>query len=169
MTLACSKDLDPEAGKVHRSDVISFTASLQADATAAPKVARSATSSYLGIAEEEWSLELRESSRPTRGLPVTELEGMDVGVYAYEYSGDTKVADVMSNYYYSFDNNEARINYLNGLLDAFREYMITNNLFDSNYDPFFLYRYNDGNIFAGNSITELYYKFKLFVTGYSNL
>lgn len=106
MTLACSKDLDPEAGKVHRSDVISFTASLQADATAAPKVARSATSSYLGIAEEEWNLELRESSRPTRGLPVTELEGMDVGVYAYEYSGDTKVADVMSNYYYSFDNNE---------------------------------------------------------------
>ena len=55
---------------------------------------------------------------------------------------------------YSFDNNETRINYLNSLLDAFREYMITNNLFDSNYDPFFLYVYNYGKMFEAESLTN---------------
>ena len=70
---------------------------------------------------------------------------------------------------YSFDNNGDRINYLNRLLDAFKEYMITNDLFDSNYDPFFLYVYNCGKMFEAESLTELYYKFKIFVIGYSNL
>ena len=70
---------------------------------------------------------------------------------------------------HSFDNNEDRINYLNRLLDAFRDYMVINNLFDSNYDPFFLYVYNDGKMFEAESLTKLYYKFKIFVTGYSNL
>ena len=90
----------------------------------------------------------------------------DLDIY---FNRDNKLYMLGLETIYSFDNNEDRINYLNRLLAAFRKYMATNDLFDSNYDPFFLYRYNDGNIFAGNSITELYYKFKLFVTGYSNL
>ena len=90
----------------------------------------------------------------------------DLDIY---FNRDNKLYMLGLETIYSFDNNEDRINYLDRLLAAFRKYIATNDLFDSNYDPFFLYRYNDGNIFAGNSITELYYKFKLFVTGYSNL
>ena len=70
---------------------------------------------------------------------------------------------------YSFETVADRISYLNRLLDTFREYMVTNDLFDSNYDPFFLYLYNYGKMFEAESLTELYYKFKIFVTGYSNL
>ena len=90
----------------------------------------------------------------------------DLDIY---FNRDNKLYMLSLETIYSFETVADRINYLNRLLDTFREYMVTNDLFDSNYDPFFLYRYNDGNIFAGNSITELYYKFKIFVTGYSNL
>ena len=70
---------------------------------------------------------------------------------------------------YSFETVADRINYLNRLLDTFKDYMVSNSLFDSNYDPFFLYLYNYGKMFEAESLTELYYKFKIFVTGYSNL
>ena len=70
---------------------------------------------------------------------------------------------------YSFETVADRINYLNRLLDTFKDYMGSNSLFDSNYDPFFLYLYNYGKMIEAESLTELYYKFKIFVTGYSNL
>jgi len=41
--------------------------------------------------------------------------------------------------------------------------------FDSTFDPHNLYLYNDGNFFQASSLTELYYKFEIFVTGYSQL
>ena len=70
---------------------------------------------------------------------------------------------------YEFNSNQDRIEYLNKSLRLFRNYLKENNLFDCNYDPFFLYRYNDGNLFIAESLTELCYKFSIFVTGYSNL
>lgn len=90
----------------------------------------------------------------------------DLDIY---YNRDNKLYMLDLETIYSFETIADRINYLNRLLDTFRDYMVTNKLFDSNYDPFFLYRYNDGKMFEAESLTELYYKFKLFVTGYSNL
>ena len=90
----------------------------------------------------------------------------DLDIY---YNRDNKLYMLDLETIYSFETVADRINYLNRLLDTFREYMVTNSLFDSNYDPFFLYVYNYGKMFEAESLTELYYKFKIFVTGYSNL
>ena len=90
----------------------------------------------------------------------------DLDIY---YNRDNKLYMLDLETIYSFETVADRINYLNRLLDTFREYMSTNKLFESNYDPFFLYVYNYGKMFEAESLTELYYKFKIFVTGYSNL
>ena len=90
----------------------------------------------------------------------------DLDIY---FNRDNKLYMLSLETIYSFETTAHRINYLNRLLDTFRDYMVTNSLFEYNYDPFFLYRYNDGKMFEAESLTELYYKFKIFVVGYSNL
>ena len=107
LLMACSKDLDRGIKEdVTPREIISFTASLQADASPAPQVASMSSASHLSIDEQDWDLELTESSRHTRGLPIDTLDGLHVGVYAYEFNEDIKVADLMKNKDYSFINHE---------------------------------------------------------------
>ena len=68
---------------------------------------------------------------------------------------------------YIFESNQARMDYLEKLGALFHQYM--KDKFDSTVDPFLLYKYNNGNLFEADSLTELYYKFKIFVKGYMQL
>ena len=68
----------------------------------------------------------------------------DLDIY---YNRDTKKYLIGLETIYLFETVADRINYINRLLDTFRDYMVTNILFDSNYDPFFLYTYNNGEFF----------------------
>lgn len=106
LMVGCRKDLDKGADDVKNSDIISFTAALQAEATPAVMSSCAMSAAYLTIEDEEWKLELKESSRPTKSAPVRELEGLNVGVYAHEYDDDEMVKYVMHNEHYSFVNNE---------------------------------------------------------------
>ena len=68
---------------------------------------------------------------------------------------------------YSFSTYEENLTYLNSLLNQF--YKFVKIQLDANIEPFSLHQYNDGNLFIADSITELYYKFKIFVKGYESL
>ena len=85
------------------------------------------------------------------------------------YNRDTRKYLLGIETLYQFTSTEHKINYLNDLLEAFRAYLMQKDLFDCSYDPFSLYKYNDGNLFTAESLTELYYKIKIFDIGYSNL
>ena len=88
----------------------------------------------------------------------------DLDIY---YNRDTNKYMLGLETIYIFDNNQARRDYLENLGTRFYEYM--KDKFDSTVDPFHLYKYNDGNLFQADSLTELYYKFKIFVKGYQLL
>lgn len=64
---------------------------------------------------------------------------------------------------------DAKIKYLNNLLEKFKFYLKENEKFDCNFNPHSLYLYNSGELFIADSLTALYYKFKLFVKGFENL
>lgn len=66
-----------------------------------------------------------------------------------------------------FENQDQRIAYLQKLLKAFKEFMIGK--FDNKFNPHELNLYCDGNLFTADTLTELYYKFEIFVNGYSQL
>ena len=70
---------------------------------------------------------------------------------------------------YQFENRAVKERYLATLLDNFWKYLIANSLFDVSFDPINLYLYNNGNLFEATTLTELYYKFKLFVHGFMSV
>ena len=70
---------------------------------------------------------------------------------------------------YQFNSFEDKSNYLKFLLTSFESYLKENHIFNINYDPHLLYIYNNGEMFIGDNLTELYYKFKIFVGGYVQL
>ena len=70
---------------------------------------------------------------------------------------------------YEFANTEGKIKYLEGLLSSFHDYLDENQLFDLSWNPFNLYWYTKGRFFEAKSLTELYYKFKIFVSGFSSM
>ena len=70
---------------------------------------------------------------------------------------------------YQFNNVKEKKIYLENLLDEFREYLYRENFFEVNFDPHLLYLYNNGEMFVADSLTELYYKFRIFVEGFKNL
>lgn len=67
---------------------------------------------------------------------------------------------------YMFNNRVSKDQYLAQLLTSFYDYLVNNNLFNASFDPTNLYVYNDGKLFEAKTLTELYYKFKLFVNGF---
>lgn len=88
----------------------------------------------------------------------------DLDIY---YNRDTTKYILGLETLYVFETNQARLDYLDNLL--FRFYNYLRDQFDSTVDPFHLYQYNNGNLFEADSLTELYYKFKIFVKGYQLL
>lgn len=58
------------------------------------------------------------------------------------------------------------VSHLEELLNIFTKYVADK---IENIDPLNLSLYWNGELFQADSITELYYKFKLFVKGYSNI
>lgn len=70
---------------------------------------------------------------------------------------------------YQFENRVVKERYLATLLDSFWKYLVSNNLFDVSFDPVNLYVYNNGKLFEASTLTELYYKFKLFVHGFMSV
>lgn len=70
---------------------------------------------------------------------------------------------------YQFENRAAKDRYLATLLTGFYDYLVCNRLFDVSFDPINLYVYNDGKLFEAPTLTELYYKFKLFVNGFMSI
>ena len=85
------------------------------------------------------------------------------------YNRDTKMYLLGIETIYLFESHKYRIEYLNNLLDEFREYLYKNNLFEVDINPQHLYLYNNGEMFISDNLTDLYYKFKIFVKGYENL
>lgn len=72
---------------------------------------------------------------------------------------------------YEFSKYEDICNYLRDLLSKL-EYGIKKELgkFDISFDPKkTLMYYNNGELFTAYSLTELYYKFKIFVEGFANI
>ena len=106
LLMACNKDLYRGEDDITPGNTISFRASLQDDTAPAPQVANMSSATYLSIDEQDWDLELRESSVHTRGVTIDTLNGLNVGVYAYEYNDDVKVADVMKDDDFVFVNLE---------------------------------------------------------------
>lgn len=88
----------------------------------------------------------------------------DLDIY---YNRDTQKYLLGLETIYKFDTIEAKFSYLDNLCNCFFNHLKGN--FDSNVDPFYLYMYNDGNLFQADSETELYYKFKIFVEGFKHL
>lgn len=88
----------------------------------------------------------------------------DLDVY---YNRDTKRYMLGIETIYKFETIENSIKYLDNLCNRFYDYLKNN--FDPNVNPFNLYTYNDGNLFQAESLSELYYKFKIFVEGYKHL
>lgn len=85
------------------------------------------------------------------------------------YNRDTKKYLLNIETIYEWSDSNSKVNYLSLLLENFKVFLLENNLFDFNFDPYILYIYNDGNLFISDNLTELYYKFKIFVVGYTNL
>ena len=101
-----------------------------------------------------------------------DLSSCDVNFYSMNdidiyFNRDTQKYILGIETIFKFESQDHRIKYLERLLKAFKEYM--SGKFDSTFDPHNLYLYNDGNFFQASSLTELYYKFEIFVTGYSQL
>ena len=70
---------------------------------------------------------------------------------------------------YEFHSVDEKIKYLDNLLKEFEKYIKESNQFDYKFDPYFLYFYNFGELFIADTLTELYYKFKIFVEGFKHL
>lgn len=70
---------------------------------------------------------------------------------------------------YEFHSIDEKIKYLDNLLKEFEKYIKESNQFDYEFDPYFLYFYNFGELFIADTLTELYYKFKIFVEGFKHL
>ena len=66
----------------------------------------------------------------------------------------------------SKDNNTDIVKHIEKLLNMFTKYTADKL---ENIDPLNLSLYWNGELFQADSITELYYKFKLFVKGYLNI
>ena len=86
-----------------------------------------------------------------------------------DYNRDTHKYLLSIETIYLFKSQQERINYLEKLLENFKNYLYENNLFNLAFDPHLLYLYNNGELFIADNLTELYYKFKIFVTGYKDL
>ena len=99
MLTGCSDNLEV-IDEYRPSDVIAFTATLDSDMQAV--VSRGCTS-YLSIEEEEWPLEATEQPENTRGMVVSTLSGLNVGVYGYTSSDNSEVFDNAS---FTFVDNE---------------------------------------------------------------
>ena len=86
------------------------------------------------------------------------------------YNRDTRKYLLNIDFIFNFTNKkDENIKYLNNLLDEFKDYILESNLFNVNFDPSFIYLYDNGELFIADSLTELYYKFKIFVKGYKQL
>ena len=88
----------------------------------------------------------------------------DLDIY---YNRDTNKYMLGVETLYIFDSNKDKALYLKRMEEKFSSYIDAE--LDNKYDPFNLYMYNDGNLFQADSMTELYYKFKIFVNGYQSL
>ena len=88
----------------------------------------------------------------------------DIDIY---FNRDTENYILGIETVFLFENQEKRIQYLQKLLEQFKKYM--EGKFDDSFDPHDLVLYNDGNMFEAKNLTELYYKFEIFVVGYSQL
>ena len=88
----------------------------------------------------------------------------DLDIY---YNRDTKKYMLGVETICKFETVEDSINYLDNLCNRFYDYL--KNDFDPNINPFNLYTYNDGNLFQAESLSALYYKFKIFVEGYKHI
>lgn len=68
-----------------------------------------------------------------------------------------------------FHSAEQRVLYLEACLTAFKNYLIKENKFELKFNPYNFDCYHRGELFEGMTLTELYYKFKIFVKGYKQL
>lgn len=68
-----------------------------------------------------------------------------------------------------YSTNDSMLNMLTILLEKFSYFIRNNEYFDHSFNPFSINVYEDGNIYVGNNLTELYYKFKIFVNGLKGL
>lgn len=91
-----------------------------------------------------------------------ELTYMDI-----YYNRDTRKYLLSLDTTYEEMTTEQTIQHLNMLCSKFQEYSREN--FDVSINPFKLSYYASGDIFQDSSLTELYYKFKIFVKGFENL
>ena len=86
------------------------------------------------------------------------------------YNRDTKKYLLFLETMNIFNDLESRKNYLRKhIFKKFENYILKNNLLDKNLDPHNLYWYNSGNLFEASDLTELYFKFKIFVKGYCSI
>ena len=98
LVMASCTDDNTEFGEYRPSEVIAFTASLEADVQA---VVGRGVSANLGIEEEVWPLEGVETVKDSRGEVVSSLNGLNVGVFGY---ADNSL--VMSNKHFTFVDKE---------------------------------------------------------------
>lgn len=89
----------------------------------------------------------------------------DLDIY---YNRDTKKYILALETIYIFPDDNSKIKYLDTLLKKFEQH-VYHQLQEDAYSPKCLRTYNDGNLFQADSEIELFYKFKIFVIGYSNL
>lgn len=84
------------------------------------------------------------------------------------YNRDTKKYLLGLETLYKFDSIKDTISYLDSLLKEFAHYICLNYK-PENYDKSNLYAYNMGEIFLGDTVEELYWKFYLFVEGFKKI
>lgn len=90
----------------------------------------------------------------------------DLDIY---FNRDTKKYLLSIDTTKSFVNIDQKRVWVMELFKKLRAYMYKNGLFCHSFYPFELDIYKDGQMFIGDSLTELYYKFGLFAYGFNNL
>lgn len=61
---------------------------------------------YINIVEEEWMLNGNEQKKNTRANVLNSLDGVNVGMYVYQYNNINSQSGVVSNHHYRFINKE---------------------------------------------------------------
>ena len=85
------------------------------------------------------------------------------------YNRDTKKYLLGLETALQFKCVDEKITYLDNLMNKFENFMKDSENFQNSFDPYFLYLYNNGELFIADTLTELYYKFKIFVNGFKYL
>ena len=85
------------------------------------------------------------------------------------YNRDNKKYFLDLDIFRRFENRDQFQNYISLCLCRFRHYLCSTEQLDLKFDPYSFESYTKGDFFTGDTLTELYYKFKFFVKGYTQL